>query len=105
MASRSATDFVGGTGEPMMTSNQTPTSPTPASPGEPLGDRETDLLQALWGLGRPATVTEVQESLRARGHRVAYTTVQTMLNRLEKKGRVERSKEGKAHLYAAAVSE
>ncbi|MEM8993619.1 MAG: BlaI/MecI/CopY family transcriptional regulator [Acidobacteriota bacterium] len=80
---------------------------TPASPdsGEPLGDRETDLLQALWRLGRPATVSEVRSSLRGAGHAVAYTTVQTMLNRLEKKGRVARSKDGKAHLYAAAVSE
>ena len=72
---------------------------------EPLGERETDLLQTLWALGRPATVTEVHGSLADAGHRVAYTTVQTMLNRLEKKGRVNRSKAGKAHLYSAAVSE
>lgn len=70
-----------------------------------LGERELDLMQALWALGEPATVAEVQGRLEARGETVAYNTVQTMLNRLSRKGLVRRWKEGRAYRYAAAVAE
>lgn len=63
-----------------------------------LGEREMDIMQALWDKGR-ATVTEVQAILKSRGKDVAYTTVQTMLNRLETKGRVARDVTDRAHLY------
>jgi BlaI family transcriptional regulator, penicillinase repressor len=74
--------------------------------GEPrkLGERELDIMRVLWRLGR-ATVAEVQEALRDEGHDVAYTTVQTMLNRLEAKGRVARDTSGKAHRYRSRLKE
>jgi len=49
-----------------------------------LGERELDIMQALWRLG-PATVADVRMALHAQHKRVAYTTIQTMLNRLETK--------------------
>ena len=36
---------------------------------------------------------------------LAYTTVQTMLNILERKGRVKRELQGRAYIYSARVSE
>ena len=72
-----------------------PVSPT-------LGDREADIMQVLWDLDRAASVGEVRQVLAHRGHEVAYTTVQTMLNRLESKGRVRRERRGRAFLYTAA---
>lgn len=69
-----------------------------------LGERELDILQALWQLG-PATVTEVQEELRRKGHELAYTTVQTILNRLEGKGRVARDASDRAHRYRSLFHE
>ena len=69
-----------------------------------LGERELDIMRALWRLGR-ATVSEVQEALAAEGHEVAYTTVQTMLNRLEAKGQVARDTTGKAHRYRPRLKE
>lgn len=69
-----------------------------------LGERELDLLQALWRLGRPATVTEVHGELLAAGHEVAYTTVQTMLNRLVDKSRLTRDTTGRAHHYAPLLA-
>ncbi|MBZ5499083.1 MAG: BlaI/MecI/CopY family transcriptional regulator [Acidobacteriia bacterium] len=68
------------------------------------GERELDVLQALWRLGS-ATVTEVQEELHEKGHELAYTTVQTILNRLEGKGRVARDSSDRAHRYQPLFQE
>jgi BlaI family penicillinase repressor len=69
-----------------------------------LGERELDILQILWRLGR-ATVADVRQALRFDGHRVAYTTVQTILNRLEAKGRVAKDASGRAHAYRPLLKE
>lgn len=54
-----------------------------------LGDRELDIMQILWKRSK-ATIGEVHKSLLDKGENVAYTTIQTMLNRLELKGYVKR---------------
>jgi predicted transcriptional regulator len=59
-------------------------------------------MNVLWDLG-PATVQEVQKKLDAKP-KLAYTTVQTMLNVLLRKGRVARTLEGKAYRYRAVLS-
>lgn len=69
-----------------------------------LGDRELDLMQVLWGLGK-ATVSEVHNALIERGDDVAYTTVQTMLNRLEAKRLVARDNSERAHRYHPLINE
>jgi BlaI family penicillinase repressor len=63
-----------------------------------LGERELDLMQALWRAGS-GTVAEVQ----ARIPELAYTTVQTMLNRLQAKGYLRRDREGRAYRYRPLV--
>jgi BlaI family penicillinase repressor len=68
---------------------------------------ELELMQVIWRQGA-SSVAEVQEGLDAgRGAdapRLAYTTVQTMLNILERKGKLERTLRGRAYVYAATVS-
>lgn len=71
---------------------------------EKLGDRELDIMQSLWKLER-ATVAQVQEDLRAQGSDIAYTTIQTMLNRLEAKKLVARDDSGRTHRYYAILEE
>lgn len=71
---------------------------------EKLGERELDIMQALWKLGR-ATVGEVQATLREQSSEIAYTTVQTMLNRLEVKQIVARDDSGRTHYYYAVLKE
>jgi len=61
------------------------------------------VLRTLWDAG-PATVREVLEQLHRRGRRVAYTTVQTLLTRLEQKGYARSNKSGQAFVYRARVS-
>jgi predicted transcriptional regulator len=62
---------------------------------------ELQMMQALWRLG-PSTVGQVQENL---GQDLAYTTVQTMLNILEKKGHLRRKLRGRSFEYRAVISE
>ena len=60
---------------------------------------ELQLLERLWAL-HSASVREVQESLPEKD-RPAYTTVQTILYRMEEKGAVRRVKKvGNAHIFA-----
>ena len=73
-------------------------------PGETdLGDAELEVLKALWDLGR-APVREVMNHLHEAGRHVAYTTVLTVLSRLEQKGVVASDKSGVAYVYRPAVT-
>ncbi len=62
---------------------------------------ELKIMHILWEL-RQASVAAVQEKLDPP---LAYTTVQTMLNRLAKKGKITRQLEGRAYLYSPAVTQ
>ena len=64
---------------------------------------ELRIMEALWTAGA-SSVREIQEALPAK-NRPAYTTVQTMVYRLEAKGAVRRVKKiGNAHVFEAAIS-
>jgi predicted transcriptional regulator len=64
---------------------------------------ELRIMDALWRQG-DSSVREIQEALPER-NRPAYTTVQTMVYRLEAKKAVRRVKKiGNAHIFAAAIS-
>jgi predicted transcriptional regulator len=73
----------------------------PDSP--PLSEAESEVLKALWDHG-PGTVRQINELLDRRGRRWAYTTVQTLLQRLEDKACVVRDTRRFAHIYRAAAS-
>lgn len=64
---------------------------------------ELELLEQLWVLG-PCSVREIQEKLPEKD-RPAYTTVQTMIYRLEEKKAVRRVKKiGNAHIFEAVLT-
>jgi BlaI family penicillinase repressor len=64
---------------------------------------EMQIMEALWNLGA-SSVREIQEVFPEKD-RPAYTTVQTMVYRLEGKKAVRRVKKvGNAHIFEAAVS-
>jgi predicted transcriptional regulator len=62
---------------------------------------ELRIMRVIWSRGA-STVSEVQAELKPP---LAYTTVQTMLNILERKGRLKRELQGRAFIYSARVSE
>lgn len=67
--------------------------------GISLADREAQLMDVLWDRG-PSTVSEVQAAL---ADELAYTTVLTMLRKLEAKGYVGHAEEGRAHRFHALI--
>lgn len=62
---------------------------------------ELRIMQVLWRCGG-GTVSAVQADLKPP---LAYTTVQTVLNILDRKGKVKRELQGRAYLYSARVTE
>jgi len=62
---------------------------------------ELELMQVIWRLGS-GTVSAVQAEF---SRPLAYTSVQTMLNILERKGKLRRELQGRAYVYSARVSE
>ncbi len=88
-----------------------------------LGELERAVMEALWDLTAPspsgraqgatssatatATARQVAERLAERlaaGRSLAYTTVLTVLGRLERKGMVRHLREGRTHPYAPVAS-
>ena len=64
---------------------------------------ELKIMEALWS-GGPSAVREVQERF-PEASRPAYTTVQTVMYRLEAKKAVRRTKKiGNAHVFEAVVT-
>ena len=64
---------------------------------------EHQIMEALWSKG-PVSIRELQEAFPER-KRPAYTTVQTIVYRLETKKAVRRVKKiGNAHIFEAVVS-
>ena len=62
---------------------------------------ELEIMKVLWTLGA-GNVQAVQDALP--GERLAYTTVQTMLNVLQTKGKAKRVLKDRAYIYRPAVT-
>jgi len=62
-----------------------------------------EMMEALWNLGR-ASIREIHEKL-PEARRPAYTTVQTIIRRLEEKGAVRQTRQvGNAHIFEPAIT-
>ena len=69
-----------------------------------LSKAEARILEQYWKLGT-ASVREILESL-PEDERVAYTTIQTLVYRLEEKGAVRKAKKiGNAQLFEPAIAQ
>jgi BlaI family transcriptional regulator, penicillinase repressor len=62
-----------------------------------LTPHELEIMKLVWARGQ-ATVRDVYEALCAR-RRIAYTSVLTMMNVLERKGHLRKRTEGRSFLY------
>ncbi len=67
------------------------------------GDLQIEVMNAVWRLGE-ATVDAVREQQPKRS-RSAYTTLQTVLNRLVERGVLTRERKGRAFVYTAELGE
>ena len=76
----------------------------PRTTKAPLSKAEARILEQCWKLGT-CSVREILDSL-SEDERVAYTTVQTLVHRLEQKGAVRRVKKiGNAQLFEPALGQ
>jgi predicted transcriptional regulator len=69
-----------------------------------LTQMELQFMDVLWQQKGSSSVQQVQDALTASGTELAYTTVQTVLNTLEKKGKVSRELDGRAYVYLPAIT-
>ena len=67
-----------------------------------LGNLQLEIMRVLWSAG-PRTVADVQQSLTDSS--LAYTTVATMLRKMEGRGLVAHDVQGRTFLYRAVVKE
>ena len=67
-----------------------------------LAPLELDCMNTLWPIGQ-GTVREIRDLLAPRRPR-AYTTIMTIMDRLARKGIVERRKVGRAYIYRPNLS-
>jgi predicted transcriptional regulator len=68
-----------------------------------LSKLELQIMEVLWSSG-PTAIREIQESFGAK-NRPAYTTVQTMVYRLEHKKTLRRARKvGNAHIFEAVLT-
>jgi len=69
----------------------------------PASETELEVLKALWKHG-PATVRDLDQVLREEGRRWAYSTILTLVQRLQAKRYVRSDRRALAHVFSASVS-
>ncbi|MBN2582825.1 MAG: BlaI/MecI/CopY family transcriptional regulator [Planctomycetes bacterium] len=70
-------------------------------PLDDLGPLQREIMEAVWKAGR-ATVRDVQKSLGKHGKALAYTTVLSAMQKLERFGWLTHESEGRTYIYRAA---
>ncbi len=71
--------------------------------GHEITDTEIDRLRQLWRRD-DATIRVLTDALYPGGGHSHYATVQSLLDRLQARGFVERERDGRVNLYRASVS-
>lgn len=75
----------------------------PRKTSETLTEAELRIMRVLWQKG-PGTVQQILDALTATSP-LAYNTILTTIRILERKGYVEHSKDGRAHVYSPLVAQ
>ncbi len=71
----------------------------------PLHELESEVMEEIWRLGREVNVRVVMDALNARAEKQRkYTTIMTIMSRLDTKGVLSRRREGKTDIYTAVMS-
>lgn len=84
-----------------MTMSAAPESFVPS----PLHELESEVMEEVWRHGREVTVRDILGTLNARSDKErAYTTVMTIMRRLDDKGLLERRRDGKTDVYQARMA-
>ena len=68
-----------------------------------LGDLQLQIMKVLWARGE-AAVADIQAAVPG-GEQLAYTTVATMLRKMETRGLVAHRTDGRSFVYRASIAE
>ena len=71
--------------------------------GRILGELESEIMDVIWQIKKPASVREVTQVLQ-RKRTIAYTTIMTVMGRLTEKGLLKRISTSKVYLYTPIYS-
>ena len=71
---------------------------------QPLANAELAVMNLLWDNDEPMTARQIRELLYPDETKAQHGTVQRLLQRLEKKGFIERDRSISVHFFAAAIS-
>lgn len=74
----------------------------PQRPEIRLGKMELQIMNAVWEFGK-ATVHDVKDAL-SHGKKPAYSTVLTMMRKLEAKGYLEHDVDGRTYVYSPTIT-
>lgn len=69
-----------------------------------LAEAEWEIMSQIWELNKPVSVRDIHSQLYPNGEK-AYTTVQTIMNILHKKGFLRRDKVGLVNFYFPTISQ
>ena len=72
-------------------------------PPPPLSALESEVMEEIWRHDE-VTVRQVLEALNREAKKRAYTTIMTIMNRLDNKGVVKRRRSGKSDIYRPVMS-
>jgi predicted transcriptional regulator len=78
---------------------------TRSGPAAVLGPLEAEIMQVVWKADHPLPVSEVHRTLSEGGRSISYSAIKTVLNILANKGRLAKTRAGKATFFAATASE
>ena len=67
-----------------------------------LPDSELELMMIIWDFDKPVTRFEIEERL-GEGRKITATTILSFLSRLQEKGFLAITKEGKNNVYSALI--
>jgi len=73
------------------------------SPPPPLHELESEVMEEVWRQ-EEVTVRQVLEALNAGARERAYTTIMTIMTRLDRKGLLSRRRAGKTDIYKPRMS-
>lgn len=71
--------------------------------GKVLGELESEVMEIVWKAEDPVSVSDVLRTL-SKKRKIAYTTVMTIMGRLNEKGLLKRQRLGRAYIYQATYS-
>src|SRR5262249_40236230 len=69
-----------------------------------LGPPEGGIMEVIWRGDGAQAVSDVHDALTGGGRQISYSAVKAVLNNLADKGRLAKSREGKATFFTAAKS-